>query len=620
MLRYFRRRTQQRPGLIRPIVVVIEAVAVGGMESIAMTAAIELHAQGHPLVAVVPPGPTYDVMADRLAAASVEHRRIQASATMGRIAQARGAWELFQLLRRERARVVHLHCGGTYGGGFANLACIAACVPVVVTEHTPPSPAHRLSIRVARVPLERTAWAFVSVSEPNARLRALHPGAVRPARMAYVINGIPSVPPEVAAAWRRAERRALGYAETHVVIGSAAQFLGHKRLDDLLRASALLDDALPWRVLLVGDGPDRELLESLVDELGIRERVTFTGFLADAKPAIAAMDVFVLPQAEGSMSTSVLEAMDLSVASVISHGGPGEAVIDGETGRWAPPGDVAGLTDVLDSLVRDPQQRQRLSEKGRSHVREYFSAARMGADYLELYEAAASGAAIPERLRAKSVVAESSAVGQSRGMRLRPRVGMSWREWFTSGIRWWLLGGRRPQLHMVYRAAEPPAMPGLPPNITLRTFEPGDEDAWIDLLNRNGELGQWDRARLDDENRTMVPSGVFFACDGERLVATSGVQDRPHRGEPAWEIGWVARDPEYARMWLGEAVTVASVRAALALEPREIFLKTDDHRLAAIKVYRKLGFLRVANSRGYRKRWRAVAQATEAASQHSPVE
>lgn len=166
---------------------------------------------------------------------------------------------------------------------------------------------------------------------------------------------------------------------------------------------------------------------------------------------------------------------------------------------------------------------------------------------------------------------------------------------------------------MRYLLPEPPPMPAIPSHITIRSLRPGEAEAWIALLNRNGELGTWDLARFDAEHATVAPSGMIVACDGERLVATSGVHDRQYRGAPGWEIGWVARDPDYARLGLGEAVTVASLSAALQLEPRVIYLKTDDHRLPAIKMYQKLGFGRVANTRRYRRRWRAVADAFAAA-------
>lgn len=171
---------------------------------------------------------------------------------------------------------------------------------------------------------------------------------------------------------------------------------------------------------------------------------------------------------------------------------------------------------------------------------------------------------------------------------------------------------------MRYLRFEPPEMPPLPSNITVRPFQPGDEEAWIGLLNRNGELGTWDQSRFDALHASAVSAGMIVACDGGRLVAACGVHDRWYRGEPAWEIGLVARDPEYGRMGLGAAVTSASLRAAMQMEPRVIYLETDDHRLPAIKMYRRLGFSRVANTRGYRRRWRAVEDAIAASEAKLP--
>ncbi len=130
----------------------------------------------------------------------------------------------------------------------------------------------------------------------------------------------------------------------------------------------------------------------------------------------------------------------------------------------------------------------------------------------------------------------------------------------------------------------------------------------LSLLQRNAQLGEWDEERLERENRTLVPRATFQAFDGERLVASCGIHDRSYGGEPAWELGWLAADPEYLGMGLGRYVASAATRAAIELPHREVFLLTDDHRLPAIAIYLDLGWLRDARTRGYRKRWRAIGK------------
>lgn len=161
---------------------------------------------------------------------------------------------------------------------------------------------------------------------------------------------------------------------------------------------------------------------------------------------------------------------------------------------------------------------------------------------------------------------------------------------------------------MWYPEQQPPRLRPIPANITIRTFEPGDGPAMLLLLQRNNQLGEWDESRLLRENATLVPGATVLAFDGARMVAMCGVHDRSWRGEPAWELGYVAADPEYMGMGLGRYCTGAAIRGALDLPNREIFLLTDDHRLPAISVYLDLGLLRDASTRGFRKRWRAIGR------------
>ena len=175
------------------------------------------------------------------------------------------------------------------------------------------------------------------------------------------------------------------------------------------------------------------------------------------------------------------------------------------------------------------------------------------------------------------------------------------RVWARSRRKW------QPQLVMWYPSATPPPPATLPDAFTLRTYREGDERRWLDLLNANGELGRWDLTRLRHDNAGMVYEALFFVCAGERLVATAGVCDREHLGRAVWEIGWVARDPAFRGQRLGRHATVAALGAALRLPPRPILLKTDDHRLPAIRTYLDLGFR--ADREGdlsFESRWRRI--------------
>lgn len=162
-----------------------------------------------------------------------------------------------------------------------------------------------------------------------------------------------------------------------VTCGRLEPYKGHHVL---LRAAARLDR--PVRVVLIGEGPQREKLGQLAAELGIADRVEFTGPLPQARLAeiYAGADLFVLASViiERSGKRDVIpnvlaEAMAMRLPVVAtSVSGIGELISDGVSGRLVAPNDPAALAAVLGELLDDPAQRQRLAAEGAATVARMF--------------------------------------------------------------------------------------------------------------------------------------------------------------------------------------------------------------------------------------------------------
>jgi glycosyltransferase involved in cell wall biosynthesis len=162
-----------------------------------------------------------------------------------------------------------------------------------------------------------------------------------------------------------------------VTCGRLEPYKGHHVL---LRACAAL--SRPARCIIVGEGPQRRRLERLAAELGIADRVEFTGPVPQSRLAeiYARADVFVLASViiEVSGKRDVIpnvlaEAMAMQLPVVASNmSGIGELVSDGVSGRLVPPNDPAALAAVIDELLADPAQRRRLALNGAAAVAERF--------------------------------------------------------------------------------------------------------------------------------------------------------------------------------------------------------------------------------------------------------
>lgn len=107
---------------------------------------------------------------------------------------------------------------------------------------------------------------------------------------------------------------------------------------------------IPYLVL-VGDGPERAVLEAKVREHGLEERVRFGGFRQDIPACLHACDAFVHSSLYEGLGYTIIEAMASEVPVVASHvGGVKEFVTHKQTGLAVSPGDVAGLTEAMKTI------------------------------------------------------------------------------------------------------------------------------------------------------------------------------------------------------------------------------------------------------------------------------
>jgi mycothiol synthase len=185
------------------------------------------------------------------------------------------------------------------------------------------------------------------------------------------------------------------------------------------------------------------------------------------------------------------------------------------------------------------------------------------------------------------------------------------------------MNGELPQLHMRHTLEALPDL-AVPPGYELRSFTVHDASVWGDLLNENGELGEWDDARvaaLFDPRSPLVVEGSFFITRDDQPVATAQL-DLHHEGPYASmaELGWVAARPGNQGHGLGYVVCLAVLRYAAAHGHREVFLRTDDPRLPAIATYLKLGFTPWMFDSTAPERWEQIqAQLKERRHQQPPA-
>lgn len=170
------------------------------------------------------------------------------------------------------------------------------------------------------------------------------------------------------------------------VIGSIGRLRREKNYQDLiLVVGRLVDQGVHAQAIIVGGGTEQDRLEGMAARHGLRDRIVFAGDLADVRPALLAMDVFVLTSASETFSNAALEAMAMGCPVVLSDvGGAREMVVDGRNGYVYPKGDVDELARILKLIHDRPELRTALGNTGRAMAEERFSFSRMVDDYERL--------------------------------------------------------------------------------------------------------------------------------------------------------------------------------------------------------------------------------------------
>ena len=170
-----------------------------------------------------------------------------------------------------------------------------------------------------------------------------------------------------------------------VVVGTVAPLRPEKNVGRLLRAFASLDRAQAARLVIAGDGIERPMLARLASELGIAERVVFTGRVAP-EAVLGTFDVFALSSDTEQMPNALLEAMAASRAvAAVDVGDVKDIVSEANREFVVPRDDGAAFAAVLQRLLRDPARRVALGRQNRQRTIDFYSQERMFTAYSSIF-------------------------------------------------------------------------------------------------------------------------------------------------------------------------------------------------------------------------------------------
>jgi len=363
------------------IIQCVNNLDLGGLERMVLGLAQELKIRGH--------GSSICCIENRGSlAAEAEQMGIPVHAlNMAQNGKVAAFRSLCAVLRQQKPVVIHSHnFKPFYYSALATM--LGATSGHIHTRHGALLQQHRAVWRYRLLRRWVDAWVTVSADRQNELaertglpLKAIH----------ILANGVDTArfapAPDC-----QAVRRQLGLPENVPAIMVAARLAPEKDFGTLLRAFALVHQAIPPAELwFIGDGTERPALESLSRELKIDSQVRFLGQRSDVDQFLKAADVFVLSSLSEGLSVALIEAAASGLPLVATAvGGNGEVVKVPECGRLVPVGDPTELAAALTEILQNKPLRIQMGQAARQHAIANFSLDRMVDNYISLYEKALS--------------------------------------------------------------------------------------------------------------------------------------------------------------------------------------------------------------------------------------
>jgi len=300
------------------------------------------------------------------------------------------SFRLALFFREHKVQIVHAH---QYTPFFQSLlARLAYRRPsIVFTEHGRHFPDSRSSKRVAvNRTLLRADDRLIGVGESVRRALVDNEGLPEK-RTETIYNGVPLENFQAVNGdfeLRQQVRQKLGIYDGEFAIVQVARLNALKDHATAVRTlKRLRDEHVPAKLILVGDGEERAVLEQLVVDQAVESDVVFLGARSDIPQLLTAGDAFLLSSISEGIPLSLIEAMGAGIPIVSTDvGGIPEVIEHGVSGLLAPAGDVEILATHLKSLWQNPEQRSQLAENGCQRAVERFSLEEMHRQYINLYE------------------------------------------------------------------------------------------------------------------------------------------------------------------------------------------------------------------------------------------
>jgi glycosyltransferase involved in cell wall biosynthesis len=291
-----------------------------------------------------------------------------------------------QLIRSEGVDILHCHQYTPYSYGC--LGSLLNRVPVIFTEHGRFYPDFGTTKRRCINPLLQLKTAAITAISAATKTALVEHENFSEHRIEVIYNGIADLANGLQDDDKQALQHSLGLNPSDIVYGTISRLDTIKNQTMMIKAFAQAMAAQPaLKLLIVGDGPERDTLQQLTAELRLNDAVIFTGFQANPQAYLSLMDVFLLPSLSEGTSMTLLEAMSFSKPSIATAvGGTPEILQHEKTGLLTDNKDQQGLCDAITTLAGDAALRSTYGNNARHSYEKRFTLSAMSQAYEALYQ------------------------------------------------------------------------------------------------------------------------------------------------------------------------------------------------------------------------------------------
>lgn len=300
-------------------------------------------------------------------------------------------FELRRIIKDENIDLVHAQVWNPASCRYAFSAASNAKIPIISTEHDP------FKLNFIKELFKKNSLKKISkiiaVSINNQKiLQKLYPE--HKSKIGVILNGLDTT-------WwqsqllrftdedrRQVKENIFKTQENTLIIISIAELHERKGLKYLIEAMPQVIAKFPnIKLVIVGEGPERDELEKLIKKLELENYVTLTGRQKEIPKLLKSADIFVLPSRREAFGLVILEAMITATPVIASEvGGITEIIKNGKNGILVQAENSESLAKALEKLIAKPDLRIKLATAGFATAHEKFDAKKMAEEYEKEYK------------------------------------------------------------------------------------------------------------------------------------------------------------------------------------------------------------------------------------------